>query len=454
MQNVLVLGAGLVARPLLQYLLTHPEFRLLVATNDCERARKLMGEHPRGRVEQLDVHETAALARLTAEADAVVSLLPAELNPLVARACIDERKPMISTSYVSSELRALDEEARAAGVLLLAETGLDPGIDHMSAVATVRRLRFAGGTITRFASSCGGFPALDANTNPWGYKFSWSPRAAMLAGRRPARYLRDGEEVAIAGEELFAHSWPLEVEDYGVFEVYPNRDVVPYIAPYGLGGCPSVFRGTLRYPGWCATMLAACRLGLLEIGEEEWPEKTTYRDFLTRRVPGGRAIGATRRVAEFLGVSADSELVARLEWAGLFSDRPIPERRASPLDVFGNRLRKLMMYEPGERDMVLLKHVFVVTYPDGSQEEVRSRLVAHGDPWGDTAMARTVSLPAAIATRLILQKGFQAVGVQIPTLREVYEPVLEELAERGVALDETHIKSFRGPFGGPAPAVR
>ncbi len=446
MRNVLVLGAGLVARPLFHYLLTHHEFRIVVATDDPDRARLAMGEHPRGRVSPLDVRDEKALRPLIGEADAVVSLLPAELNPVVARLCIDARRPLVNTSYVSSGMRALDEEARAAGVLLLCEMGLDPGIDHMSALATLRRIRFAGGTVTQYSSSCGGFPALDANTNPWGYKFAWSPRAVMLAGRNPARFLRDGSEVRIPGGELFAHSWPLGVDGLGVFEIYPNRDSLAYAGPYGLTAATDVFRGTLRYPGWCATMLAASRLGLLGIEEEVWPEGMTYRDLLTRHVSGGPARGATRRVAEFLGLDWNSEVIARLEWAGLFSDRPLPLARSSPLDLFGDRLQKLMMYQPGERDQVVLQHTFTVTYPDGSREELRSLLVEHGDSWGDTAMAKTVSLSAGIATRLIVERGFQAVGVQIPTLREIYEPVLEELAERGIELRERRNRSFRGPF--------
>ncbi len=331
-------------------------------------------------------------------------------------------------------------------MLLLNEMGLDPGIDHMSAAATVRRLHAAGGSIVNFASSCGGFPAPDANTNPWGYKFSWRPRAVMMAGRRPARYLRDGEVVSIPGEEIFAHSWLLDVQDAGVFEIYPNADSTRYIEPYGLSDARGVFRGTLRYPGWCATMRAAGRLGLFDLEPRDWPEGTTYADFIGRLLPpAGPSV--LRRAAEFLELSEDSEVLARFEWAGLFSGRVLPERRASPIDVFGNRLAKLMMYQPGERDQVLMKHAFTVRYPDGSLQEVREQLVELGERWGDSAMARTVSVTAAIGVRLIAEEGIQAVGVQIPTLREIYEPVLEELGERGITLTETHIKSFRGPLG-------
>jgi saccharopine dehydrogenase (NADP+, L-glutamate forming) len=192
-------------------------------------------------------------------------------------------------------------------------------------------------------------------------------------------------------------------------------------------------------------MKSAADLGLFDADELDWPEGTTYADFLVRKVPEGNT-SLAHRVAGFLGVSPDSEVIARLEWAGLFSDRPIRERRASPLEVFGNRLMRLMMYQPGERDMVVLKHVFTITYPDGAREERHYLLVLSGEPWGDSAMARTVSLPAAIATNLILENGTDAVGVRIPVLRDIYEPVLAELADLGIELKETRVKSFHSPF--------
>nr|MBA2321793.1 saccharopine dehydrogenase NADP-binding domain-containing protein [Deltaproteobacteria bacterium] len=262
-RNILVLGAGMIARPLLRYFLTHPAWQVLVATDDVRKASHLMGEHPRGRVIALDVRDTAALAPLIAESHVVVSLLPAGFNPAVARLCIAAGRPFVNTSYTAPEMWALDEAARKAGVLVLNEIGLDPGIDHMSAVALVRSLAYTGATIVRFESACGGFPAADANTNPWGYKFSWSPQGVMRAGRRPARYVRDGSEIAISDRAVFDHSWPFAFGDLGVFEVYPNRDSHAYLAPYGLTGARGMFRGTIRYPGWCATMSAAVRLGLL-----------------------------------------------------------------------------------------------------------------------------------------------------------------------------------------------
>jgi saccharopine dehydrogenase-like NADP-dependent oxidoreductase len=269
----------------------------------------------------------------------------------------------------------------------------------------------------------------------------------MLAGRNPARFLRSGQVVEVPGPELFAHSWPYEVDEQGVFEIYPNRDSIKYIPDYDLDGVSGMFRGTIRYPGWCATMKAAADLGLFDIEEQDWPAGTTFRSLLERRLPPSSA-PMPERVAEFTGNPLDSEVVARLEWAGLLSDRAVPEGRASALDIFCNRLMQLMMYQAGERDKVMLKHVFTVTYPDGSREEIRSILVETGEPWGDSAMARTVSLPAAIATRLILNGGITARGVRIPIWREIYEPILAELAERGIRMTEHHIKSFPSPLDG------
>jgi saccharopine dehydrogenase (NADP+, L-glutamate forming) len=446
MKSILVLGAGLVARPLLRYLLKQYNYRVVVATLDPPRARQLVGQHPRAEIVEHDAMNLEETGRLVAACDIVVSLLPAQLNPPIARLCIQHHKHLVNTSYVAPDTAALDEQAQEADVLLLCEIGLDPGIDHMSAVQIIDHIRALGGAVTHFQSCCGGFPAQDANTTPWGYKFSWSPKAVMLAGRNAARYLREGETVEIPGPELFAHHWPYEVEEQGIFEIYPNRDSLKYVPHYDLEGVRGMFRGTIRYPGWCATMKASADLGLFEIEERDWPEGTTFAQVVGRRLPRSAA-PLTERVADFVGTDPDSEVIARFEWAGLLSDRPIPERRGSALDVFGNRLMRLMMYRPGERDLVVLKHIFTVRYPDASREEIRSMLVETGEPWGDTAMARTVSLPAAIATRLILNGGITVRGVQIPIWREIYEPVLEELAERGVRMREQHIKSFHNPLG-------
>lgn len=268
----------------------------------------------------------------------------------------------------------------------------------------------------------------------------------VRAGLQAARYRKDNSVVEVAGGgHIFDQSWPFELPGLGIFEIFPNRDSLKYIAPYELEGVSGMFRGTLRYPGWCATMKAVRDLGLLDTEVQEWPDGTTYRDVATRRIPGkGRNL--LERIGAKLGLDVDSEEIARLEWMGLFSDRRIPQRKSSAMHIFADRMCSLMMYKPGERDMVVMVHLMTVAYPDGSHEEIRSSLVMTGDPWGDTAMSRTVSLPAAMAARLILKKAVAARGVQMPVYREIYEPVLKELAEHGIVMQDTRAKTFRGPF--------
>jgi len=449
MNNILVLGAGRVARPLIRYLLARGTNRVVAASLQANPdVERLLESHPRGAFLRADVRETATVRPLIVEADAVVGLLPAVLNVGIARLCVQERRPFVNTSYTPPGMLELDGEARRNGVLLLNEVGLDPGIDHMSAVRMIRRVRAAGGTVERFMSCCGGLPAPDANTNPWGYKFSWHPRGVLLAGLQPARYLRGGREVEISGADLFEHRWRYEVEELGTFEIYPNRDATSYVKAYHLEGAEGFFRGTIRYPGWCETLKAAADLGLLELEQHSWPEGTTWADLAARRDGDGTG-AAAERVGRILGVGPDDPVVARLEWAGLLSDRTIGGREAAPLDLLAERLQKLMYYQRGERDLVVLKHTLTVAFPDGSTQILTSRLVATGDPWGDQAMARTVGLPAAIATQRVVSGKISATGVQIPVLPEIAEPVLDELEGQGFAFRESSLTMLPGPLDPP-----
>ena len=444
-KNILVLGAGMISPPLVRYLLGRTPHRLLVAALDTQHVEQVLEEYTRGRVIRADLSDDAVLGKLMDEADLVVSLLPASHNPRVARLALDRRLPFVNTSYLAAATRELDEEARREGVLLLNEIGLDPGIDHMSGIRLIRKIRARGGRVERFLSVCGGVPATAANTNPWGYKFSWFPRAVLLAGRQPARYLREGSVVEVAGPDLFAHCWPFPVPGQGVLEIYPNRDSLAYQTPYGLNEARGLFRGTIRYPGWSATLKAVADMGLLDIEETTWPEGTTYQDLSLRLVPPGAGSGV-ERLSRHLDLDPGGDLLARLEWAGLLSDRPLPFKEGSPLDAFVHRLMRLMQYRPGEQDLVHLEHRAVAVFPDGHSEEIQSRLVLEGEPFGDSAMARTVSSPAAIAVRLILEGRLDATGVQIPTAPEFYRAILPELESMGMGMEEHLIHRHQGPL--------
>jgi saccharopine dehydrogenase-like NADP-dependent oxidoreductase len=435
MKHVLMLGAGLVSGPMARYLLALGGLRLTVASLHEDDARALIGDHPNGTARAINVADENDLDRLMHDADLVVSLVPFTHHVTVARLAIKNRLPMITTSYVAPEMGALDGAAREAGILVLNECGLDPGIDHMSASRTIHRLQDSGTRITGFFSVCGGLPAPEAANNPWRYKFSWSPRGALLAGLRPARYLHREQVRHIPHEALFSHFERTTIEGVGEFEVYPNGDALRYVSLYELDDLHEMFRGTLRYPGWCAAMGALARLGLLDLTPRRWPAGTTFARFLDEFVPAGDG-SLERRLQRHLGLADGHDVLTRFRWAGLVSDAPIPAGAHTPIDVLAERFQQLLRYEDGERDMVVLQHRFDAVEESGVGLRVRSTLVSYGEPGGDSATARTVSLPAAVATRLVLEGRIRETGVHVPVFSAAYEPILDELERLGIAFEE------------------
>ena len=425
MKTVLVLGAGLVTKPLVQYLLKHG-FKVRVASRTVSKAQKLVGGHPNGEAIEWTVDKTDELKKMIGEADLVVSLLPAAYHTTVAEMCIESKTNMATTSYVSPAMKALDEPAKKAGVVILNESGVDPGIDHMSAMRVIHGVQAKGGEVASFMSYCGGLPAPEANTNPYGYKFSWSPKGVMLAGKNDGRYRKDGKEIFIPGEDLFTHYWHITIPPIGELEAYPNRDSLGYIELYGLEGIPTMYRGTLRYKGWCDTLKAAADIGCLDTEEKEW-KGMTFKD-LGWYLLGKEPVGDLRTAfAEKLGIPIDSFILDRFEWLGLFSDEPLPIEKGGVIDIMTARKLEKMPYAPGERDMIILYHNFIAEYPGGRKEEITSTLIDYGIPNGDSSMSRTVSLPAAVGSRLILEGRFDIPGVHIPVIPELYNPVLDEL---------------------------
>ena len=434
MKRVLVLGAGLVAGPLVRYLLSVDEFRVTVASRTVEKARALIGGASNGLALALDVKDEAALESLIADHDLSISLLPYVFHPVVARFCVKHKKQMVTTSYVKPEMQALDQAARGAGVILLNEIGVDPGIDHMSAMKVIHAIRESGGTLVSFTSNTGGLPAPEANDNPMGYKFSWAPRGVVLAGKNPAKYLTDGAIVDVPGPELFAHHWPCEIKGFGTLEVYPNRDSLPYIESYDIHTVRSMFRGTLRYPGWCETLKAIVDLGMLDETKRSDLDGLSFAAFMRRLL--NTEEDAKTATAERLGMALDAKPITDMEWLGLFSDETLPKGADTFLDVLAARMLSKMGYAPGERDMLVMQHEFVVEHEDRI-EKITSTLVDYGIPNGETSMSRLVGLPAAIAAKHILLGTIDLSGVHVPMIPEIYEPVLAELDGLGVSFTET-----------------
>jgi saccharopine dehydrogenase (NADP+, L-glutamate forming) len=436
-KKVLVLGAGLVSRPLVRYLMDSG-FEVTVASRTVSKAEKLIEGHTLGKALSLNVDDVPAMRQLVQNCDVAVSLLPATRHIEVARACLDMGKHMSTTSYVSPQMRALDAEAKEKGLLLLNEMGVDPGIDHMSAMQVIHKEERAGGTLVGFSSWCGGLPAPEANDNPFGYKFSWSPKGVLIASRSSAKYLKNGGVVDITADRLFSDPAQVEIPGVGTFEGYPNRDSVSYMDTYGFSDrVKDMFRGTLRNQGYCKLLTQLIRLGLIEDAPQQNFSKMTYRGLMENMFnqPLEETIPAKLKVA-----AQDSPLEA-MKFIGLLDDRPVEIAGGSLMDMLADRMQKSLAYKPGERDMLLMRHDITFEYEGGKRKErITAIMVDYGIPGGDSSMARTVSLPAAIGTRMLLEDKIQLRGVQIPVVADIYDPVLEELDKMGIGFKETREK--------------
>jgi saccharopine dehydrogenase-like NADP-dependent oxidoreductase len=435
MEKILVLGAGMVSRPMIQYLLDQPDFHVIMASRTVSKAEHMIDSHPHGEAFSLDVNDDKKVEDFVSKADVVVSLLPYTYHVKVAEMCIKHKKHMITTSYVSDAMRALDKKTKAAGILILNECGLDPGIDHMSAMRIIHDIEKNKGKVVSFRSTTGALPSHEANNNPFGYKFSWSPRGVLLASRNAAKWLEDGKEISIPGEQLFENYSLQDIKGVGTFENYPNRNSVPYKDIYGLKDATTVYRGTFRMTGWCETLRCIVALGWLS---EELPTGFSGKRYgdLTRQLIGAKPKeNLSQATAKYLGLKPYAAIIKRLEWLGLFSDMLLPKDKNNPLDYLNTLTLQKMSMGEHERDMVVMHHEFIAEYPS-KKEYVTSTLIDYGIPDGDTSVARTVALPAAIAVKMILKKEINMTGVHIPVIPEIYNPILDELEEMGIKFDE------------------
>jgi saccharopine dehydrogenase-like NADP-dependent oxidoreductase len=435
MKKILVLGAGMVSRPLVRYLLDQSDYFVKMASRTVSKAEKIINSHERGEAETLNVSDEKQLEKLISESDVTVSFLPYTYHVKVAKLCIKHKKHLVTTSYVSDEMKKLDGQAKNARILLLNECGLDPGIDHMSAMRIIHDIETNGGKVISFRSTTGALPSHKANNNPFGYKFSWSPRGVLLASRNAAKWLENGKEVSIRGEKLFENYTIQDVPGAGSFENYPNRNSVPYKQIYGLKDAITVYRGTFRMTGWCETMRRIVALGWLGDKPVSGFSGKTYGDLTRKLIGAGSKDDLSQAVARFLGLKSYSAVIKRLEWLGLFSDEPLPDDRNNPLDYLNVLTLKKMSLKPEEQDMVVMHHEFVAEYPS-KKEYITSTLVDYGIPNGDSSVSRTVALPAAIAVKMILEGKINITGVHIPVIPEIYNLILDELEEMNIIFKE------------------
>lgn len=437
MKKILLLGAGRSASSLIHYLLQHApseNWHITIGDINVDHLQERVAPLSFADTLVFNVHDEAQRAAEVSKADLVISLLPAVFHIEVARECLRQQKHLITASYVTPEFRELHEEAAQKNLTVLMESGLDPGIDHMSAMAVIHRVQGMGGNITSFKSYTGGLVAPESDNTPWNYKFSWNPRNVVLAGQGTARYIKHGEYKYIPYHQLFRRTDELYVEGYGHFDGYANRDSLSYREPYGLRTIPTMLRGTLRRIGYCAAWDVFVQLGLTDDSYTlEGVEHMSKRGFLEAFLPPAAIADETtqQRLCRYLAVAPEGDIMQKLEWLGLFSDEMIGLTTATPAQVLEKILTEKWRLEPGDKDMIVMQHLFAYEL-NGEQHELTSSLVVLGDDSVQTAMAKTVGLPVGILAKLLLQGKITRRGVVIPIYPELYAPVLEELKEYGV----------------------
>jgi saccharopine dehydrogenase-like NADP-dependent oxidoreductase len=439
MKRILVLGSGLSTSSLIDYLLVHAEKEnWLVTVGDIDQAAAMLkvDGHSRGKAIAFDIFNEMDKARHIKESDLVISMLPARFHPMVADACLEAGRTMLTASYVSPEIRRLDYQARQKGILFFNELGVDPGIDHMSAMRVIDAIRTKGGKLTGFRSYTGGLIAPESDDNPWNYKFTWNPRNVVLAGQGTSMYIRDGQYKYIPYHQLFRSPEKTTVLDLGEFEVYPNRDSLKYREVYNLPEIKTLIRGTMRRPGFCEAWNVFVQLGMTDdsytmdsSGHHSWQE------FTESFIPSGKEGTITERLSSYLGIPSQGTIMDKLAWLGLFDQEPTGLNNATPAQLLQHKLEQKWGLGPNDKDMIVMQHVFDYQLT-GKKYRHKSSLIVIGKDQRQTAMAMTVGTPLAIAARLVLNGSIRATGVQVPTSPEFYNPILSELEQHGIRFVE------------------
>ena len=431
MKRVLVLGTGYVVRPLVDYFIDKCKYEVLVASRDNNHSGLIIAGRALGkRVLWNATPPYNELGEMVKDVDLVVSMIPPNMHVTVAKACLKHRINMVTTSYISPEMKALDENAKKAGIIILNEIGEDPGIDHMGAMKMINQVNLEGGKIKSFKSYGSGIPSFEHNNNPYGYKFSWSPRGLLTAAQTPAVYLQNGQKIEVSGENLLESSWLVNIEGLGTFETYPNRDSTNYIKDYGLEGISDFYRGLLRHPGYCNSIQSMKDLDLLSVEKSHNLKGVTYKQFTASLIGVNENIDIRQAVSDKLNLKVSSDIIKQLQWLGLFDDEQIPFSKGTNADVLLGLMQEKMAYEDHEKDMIIIHNEAIVEF-DNRMEKRIATMKVEGRPFGHSAMSRAVGLPAAIASRLILEGAIRSKGVLKPITEEIYKPILAELAENG-----------------------
>jgi saccharopine dehydrogenase-like NADP-dependent oxidoreductase len=441
MRTILIIGAGRSASSLIQYLLNKSvseELHLIIGDLSLDLAKKKTNNHPNATPIALDIFDENQRKNVIQKADIVISMLPAHLHIEVARDCIVYKKHLVTASYISDAMQELDEAAKANNLIFMNEIGLDPGIDHMSAMKVIDEIREQRGKMLLFESFCGGLVAPESDNNLWNYKFTWAPRNVVLAGQGgAAKFIQEGAYKYIPYTSLFRRTEFLEVEGYGKFEAYSNRDSLKYRSVYGLDDVLTLYRGTIRRVGFSKAWNMFVQLGMTDDSYiMENSENMSYRQFVNSFLPYHPTDSVEIKTRLILKIDQDDIMWDKLLELDLFNrNKKVGLKNATPAQILEKILTDSWTLEPDDKDMIVMYHKFGYVL-NGEEKQIDSKMVCIGEDQTYTAMAKTVGLPVAMATLLILNGKITTPGVQLPIRKEVYLPILKELEEYGVVFNE------------------
>nr|WP_293304201.1 saccharopine dehydrogenase family protein [Allomuricauda sp.] len=450
-RTILVVGAGKSTSYLLDYLLKNSDsenLRLVIGDLQPKNIPEQFSSHPNCDVITLDIFNDDDRKKAVSSALIVISMLPASLHIKIAEDCIQFKKHLVTASYVSKEMEALNDEVKKNGLIFMNEIGLDPGIDHMSAMEVIDRIRAEGGKMLLFESFTGGLVAPESDSNLWNYKFTWNPRNVVLAGQGgAAKFIQEGTYKYIPYQKLFRRTEFLEVEGHGKFEAYANRDSLKYREAYGLQDALTLFRGTMRRVGFSKAWQMFVILGMTDDSYTiENSEGMSYREFINLFLPYSPTDSVELKLRYYLKIDQDDIRWGKLLELNLFDpNKKIPLKNASPAQILQHILEDSWTLKEDEKDMIVMYHKFGYEL-NGVKKQIDANMVVIGENRTYTAMAKTVGLPVAIATLQILNKKITTPGVQIPINKEVYQPILDELKSHGV-----NFKEYEVPYLGYNP---
>lgn len=444
MKKILVIGAGRSSSSMIKYFLQHAakeNWFVRVGDMNLELAQEKVGNSKFGEAFKFNALNPDERWQELQGKDLVVSMLPASLHVEIVKDCIKQGIHVITPSYISNEMKALDEEAKKAGVLVMNEIGVDPGMDHMSAKKILDDITEQGGKLDSFESFTGGLVAPESDNNPWNYKFTWNPRNVVIAGQGgAAKFIQEGQYKYIPYHKLFRRTEIIEIDGFGKFEGYANRDSLKYRSIYELDDIPTIYRGTLRRVGFCRAWNMFVQLGATDDSYVlEGSENMTYRDFINSFLAYDPHNSVELKLRYYLNIEQDDYVWEKLEWLGIFSDKKVGLKDATPAQILQKILEDKWTLEENDKDMIVMWHKFTY-WLNNEFKEIHSSLVYIGADQTYTAMSDTVGLPVAICAKMILNGTITMTGVQLPIYREIYDPVMNELETLGMKYVEKQIK--------------